>query len=305
MWRRVAFACTSLAVLLCVDAFTFTGIALKATIQKSSSLSVSLRLRQATCASRSIKQQRHLVMQSSANNNAIIALTREAGKNTKLEKILVSQGLRVEEIPCIAFEDGPDKDRLPAALVEKQWEYVVITSPEAADVFLDGWEKAGRPAVRVASVGSGTEQALRQGGVDPVFKPSKATGKTLAAELPGPSAGGSVLYPASSKAKREVQDGLAARGFACTRLDTYDTVAATWTPQQHAAAAAAAVVTLASPSAVKVWAERVGTAAPAACIGETSAAACREAGFRRVYWPDSPGIDGWAAAVLDALKPPA
>ena len=241
-------------------------------------------------------------MGSHANNDAIIALTREAGKNSKLEKLLVDQGLQVREIPCIAFEDGPDKDRLPAALNEKQWEYIVITSPEAADVFLDGWEKAGRPSVRVASVGSGTEQALRQGGVEPVFKPTKATGKTLAAELPGPGGDGSVLYPASRKAKREVQDGLAARGFVCTRLDTYDTVAAAWTPEQQAAAAAAAVVTLASPSAVKVWAERVGTAAAAACIGETSAAASREAGFQRVFWPDSPGIDGWAAAVHDALK---
>ncbi len=241
-------------------------------------------------------------MESSASDHQpTIALTRELGKNVKLEKLLLAQGLRVQEIPCIAFEDGPDRARLPDALKEKNWEYIVITSPEAADVFLDGWEKAGRPAVRVASVGSGTEQALRQGGVEAVFRPSKATGKTLAEELPGPTADGSVLYPASCKAKTEVQGGLAARGFSCTRLNTYDTVSARWTPAQAEAAAAAAVVALASPSAVKVWAERVGTGAAAACIGETSAAACREAGFRRVFWPDSPGIDGWAAAVSDAL----
>lgn len=63
----------------------------------------------------------------------------------------------------------------------------------------------------------------------------------------------------------------------------------------------AAVVALASPSATEIWAERVGTSRPAACIGETSAEACRRAGFSQVFFPESPGLDGWADSVEQAL----
>ena len=57
------------------------------------------------------------------------------------------------------------------------------------------------------------------------------------------------------------------------------------------------VVTFASPSAVRVWAERAGTDAAAVCIGETSAAECRRVGFEEVRCPDSPGVESWADAI--------
>jgi hypothetical protein len=41
-----------------------------------------------------------------------------------------------------------------------------------------------------------------------------------------------------------------------------------------------------------------------ACIGETTATAAREQGWEeeRIFYPkENPGIDGWAAAVVDAL----
>jgi hypothetical protein len=56
----------------------------------------------------------------------------------------------------------------------------------------------------------------------------------------------------------QVQNGLKERGYDVTRLNTYDTVSATWSTAEEEAAKAAGIVTLASPSAVKTWAERVG-----------------------------------------------
>jgi uroporphyrinogen-III synthase len=242
-------------------------------------------------------------MQSTSGDaqRPIIALTRELGKNGKLGALLEKRGFQTAEIPCIAFEEGPDAPALPEALGKEQWEYVVITSPEAAGVFLEGWEAAGKPSLTVACVGTATEDSLKRGGINPVFVPSKATGKTLAAELPGPKGNGRVLYPASSRAKTEVQGGLGERGFQVKRLNTYDTVSAVWTQEQQELARKAQVVTLASPSAVKTWAERVGTQQSAACIGETSASACREVGFQKIYWPESPGMDGWVKSVQDAV----
>lgn len=224
------------------------------------------------------------------------------------------------KIPCIRHQDGPDLPLLPTALEDKDLAYVVITSPEAAKVFLSGWNQAGQPTMPVACVGKATSEALEKSGVTPVFIPTKATGETLAAELPFPEAatgaerGRLVLYPASSRAQETIEAGLTARGFNVRRLNTYDTVPAEWDSGAEAAAKAASVAAFGSPSAVKTWARKMGVApgtnrqgtgdALAACIGKTSARACREAGWAdsAIFYPEKPGMEGWARAVLDALE---
>jgi len=42
----------------------------------------------------------------------------------------------------------------------------------------------------------------------------------------------------------------------------------------------------------------------ACCIGETSASACRKNEWeeKNIFYPENPGVDGWAAAVADALE---
>ena len=233
-----------------------------------------------------------------------VALTREAGKNGKLAELLEAEGLATVEIPCIAHSVGADRDRLPTVLKEDAFDYVVVTSPEAAAVLLEGWKQAGSPPIRVASIGESTSTALHKGGIEVAFEPSKATAKTLAQELPEARSvtegGGSrVLYPASARAATTLQNGLAHRGFEVYRLDTYNTEPAAWAEADLDTARSADIVAFASPSAVKVWAERVGTVQPVACIGETSAAASRNAGFGRVAFPSAPGMAGWVSAVLE------
>jgi hypothetical protein len=125
--------------------------------------------------------------------------------------------------------------------------------------------------VRVASVGIATAKALGSLGITSSFTPSTATGKALAAELPFEGHHPSVLYPCSALAADTVAESLADRGFNVTRLETYTTVPAQWAPEEEAMARSAAVVSFGSPSAARVWHERVGATAVAACIGETSA----------------------------------
>jgi len=183
-----------------------------------------------------------------------VFLTREVGKNGKLETLLVARGVPCVELPCIAFEKLPGADELPALLAGGGLRWVVVTSPEAASVLAEAWAAAGKPEVRVASVGAATAKALGSFGITSAFMPSKATGKVLAAELP--REGGelaSVLYPCSALAADTVAESLAARGFAVRRLETYTTVAATWAPEQEAMARAAEVVSFGSPSAAVSW----------------------------------------------------
>ncbi|KAL6493246.1 hypothetical protein OROGR_033005 [Orobanche gracilis] len=189
-----------------------------------------------------------------------------------------------------------------------------------------GWMRAaGTPKVRVGVVGSGTasvfekiQSSLKQNlNVD--FAPSKAIGKVLAAELPdlGHSRC-SVLYPASSKASNEIEEGLKKRGFEVTRLNAYTTE-----PVGHVdeivleQALSAPVIAVASPSAIgmdssigtKSYSRGVFSSSgmdawislipkpqqwdnAVACIGETTALAAKKLGLRNVYYPDNPGIEG-------------
>ena len=94
-----------------------------------------------------------------------------------------------------------------------------------------------------------------------------------------------------------VELGLQSRGFGTRRLETYTTLPAAWAAEEEQRARGAAVVSFGSPSAVRAWAERAGTSAVAACIGETSAAAARKAGFARVLCPESPGVAAWAETI--------
>lgn len=61
----------------------------------------------------------------------------------------------------------------PQVLAERaaDFDWVCITSPEAASVFIEGWRAAGRPAVRLAVVGEGTGRVFTAGAADGVPQP--------------------------------------------------------------------------------------------------------------------------------------
>jgi uroporphyrinogen-III synthase len=247
----------------------------------------------------------------------VIALTREEGNNEKLRQQLIQQlqaankldSVEIVELPCIAHADGPDYDKLQNTLTSQCWDYVTITSPEAARVLASAWSFdafVNHPIPAVAAVGKATEDALKEAGIPVAFCPSKATAKVLVQELPKNQAAATVLYPASARAETTLQDGLAERDFAVTRLNTYDTVTATWTDEQKSKAAQAKIVCVASPSSIKGWLANT-HGEPAflvACIGETSAQACRKLGIAedQIFFPEKPGIPGWADSIQYALE---
>ena len=240
-----------------------------------------------------------------------VVLTREAGKNGKLKKMLESRGIHCLEMPLIETAKGPDTDRLPEALQHAdQYDWVCITSPEAASVFIKGWIQAGRPAVRIAVVGEGTGKIFitsGEKGLSPQFTPTVANAEHFGPELPFiPGGKNRVLYPSSNKASTLLQEGLLKRGFDVQRLNTYDTLPVTALNEKEIAAAReASVVAVASPSAVRAWVQFVGEETAqrvaVACIGSTSARAADKLGLKNVYYPDEPGMDTFASTIEEAL----
>lgn len=278
-----------------------------------------------SCRRESLQLERHgrvtassgasITVDTADESTVYVALTREEGKNAKLANALASRkGIRALELPCIAHADGDDYPRLKEVLLSRPWDYVTITSPEGAKVLasvladLHDNEKAVQ-VPPIAAVGKATEEVLKECGLSVSFCPSKATAKTLVTELPGAGGEGSqqhVLYPASQRAQLTLEIGLRERGFQVTRLNTYDTVTAEWTDEDREQAGKCRVACFASPSSVKGWLHNSAqkTSVLAACIGETSAKACREMGWAedQIFYPDKPGIEGWVDAVDRAIE---
>lgn len=219
------------------------------------------------------------------------------------------------ELPLIQHTQGPDSDKLSSVLcTDSAFDWIIITSPEAGSVFLEAWKVAGTPKVKVGVVGAGTasifEEVMQSSerSLDVAFTPSKATGKVLASELPkNGNKRCTVLYPASAKASNEIEQGLYNRGFEVVRLNTYTTV-----PVGHVdemvlkQAISAPVVAVASPSSVRAWANLIPESEEwnnsMACIGETTGSAAKRLGFKKVYFPRQPGLEGWVDSILEALR---
>ena len=122
-----------------------------------------LRIGSAQCTARSRKTTAAQCKQSLA-----VVVTREKGKNEKLQNALQRHSIPTIELPLIEHATGPDRSwqpviscsvqladascsiraSLPAAIKEGAYDWITVTSPEAATVFIDAWREAGSPAVQ-------------------------------------------------------------------------------------------------------------------------------------------------------------
>ncbi|KAG6585644.1 Uroporphyrinogen-III synthase, chloroplastic, partial [Cucurbita argyrosperma subsp. sororia] len=264
-----------------------------------------------SCSSTSISS---VSITSSSISPPKVVVTRERGKNGKLVSALAKHGINCLELPLIQHRQGPDLNRLQSVLSDSVFDWIVITSPEAGLVFLEAWKAAGMPKVRIGVVGAGTanifEEVLQSSKqqLDVAFAPSKAIGKVLAYELPKlGNTKCSVLYPASTKASNDIEEGLANRGFEVTRLNTYTTAPVDYVDQSILEQALLLpVVAVASPSAVRAWINLISEPKEwensLACIGETTAAVAKRLGLKNVYYPKNPGLEGWVDSILEAVR---
>lgn len=257
-----------------------------------------------------------------------VAVTRERGKNQALMEAVeqLYEFIEVIELPSVATFPLPEAMDLPRILsgakydaddqfadatkgtedsAQNGFDWIAVTSPEAAAFIINAWREARCPALpKLAVVGRATAAAFDTVGVDVSFVPSKATGRTLCAELPPRDGGtGRVLYATSLKASGDIEQGLREKGYDVMRLNVYTTETAVFDNTMKTLGSKSDIVTFGSPSAVRGWIENIGLNEHmiVACIGETSAKAARKAGFTRVHFPQQPGLDGWLVAISEAM----
>jgi uroporphyrinogen III methyltransferase/synthase len=205
-----------------------------------------------------------------------VVLTSTEGLTEPLAAALEAEGFVVEACPLVAIEplEGPP-------LHAEGYDWVVLTSRNAVDALFARLDGA---LPKVAAVGRGTAEALRERGVEPDLVAQVSTQEGLAAELPRPA--GRVLFPAAEGAR-----DVLVRELGADFVPVYRT--AELAPE---AFPAADLVVLASASAARAFAA-LDVEAPCVSIGPITSAAARELGLRVVAEAAGHDREGLVAAV--------
>jgi uroporphyrinogen-III synthase len=203
--------------------------------------------------------------------------------------------LRFPTIDFAAVRDS-DVDRALDALETYDW--VIMTSANAVRFFLDllGHGEAGAEGVRFAATGSKTAAELAHAGLQVAFVPQGFSGAVLAATLPD-VAGARILIPRTAQGRRDLVDGLVARGARVDDVAIYRTAIAQPSAAEYAALVEGVdALTFTSPLTVENFARLVAHlsvhGAVVACIGPSTAEAAARAGYMPDVVAEEYTIDG-------------
>jgi uroporphyrinogen-III synthase len=166
------------------------------------------------------------------------------------------------------------------------YDWLIVTSPNGADEIA----RRGCNLPKLAAVGPGTAERLREHGLEPAFVPRVSSQDGLLAEFPRPT--GRVLFAAAENSRPGPIEALGADfvPLYATRLLAPDP------PEGD-------VVVLASGSAARAYAA-IGGRAPVVSIGPQTTRVAQSLGLTVVTEAASHDLDGLVAAVEAIASPP-
>jgi uroporphyrinogen-III synthase len=209
-----------------------------------------------------------------------VVVTRPRAQAAPLVQRLEALGHDVVECPLIEIEP---LEREPVDTSGYDW--AIVTSPNGAELFA-AVRTGALP--RIAAIGPGTAETLRERGLEPDLVPAVSTQEGLLVEFPVDP--GRVLFVGAEGSRRTLIDALGAdfRPLYRTRLLQPDP------PDGD-------LVVLASGSAARSFAE-LGVDIPAVSIGPQTTRAARAAGVKIVAEARTHDLDGLVAAVEEACS---
>ncbi len=210
-----------------------------------------------------------------------VVVTRPRAQAGQLVRRLEGLGLEVVECPLIEIDPLEE----PAAVDTSGYDWVVVTSPNGAELFA---RRRTGALPRVAAVGPGTAETLRAVGIEPELVPAVSTQEGLLDELPRPA--GRVLVVGAEGSRRVLIDALDAHFVPLYRTRLLDPPA----PEGD-------VVVLASGSAARSFAA-LGATLPAVSIGPQTTRVARAAGLDVIAEAQTHDLDGLVAAVAEACS---
>lgn len=229
-----------------------------------------------------------------------IVLTRQRESNGPWADRLAAAGLSVRDLPLLRFAPLA----IPANVDPRAFDWILFTSPQGARAFAAAGLEAG--TARIAALGPGTAAALAEAGLRDDLGLAARDGSELAeAFTTQVTAPAKVLLPGPARRLAEPRNTLERAGFTVTELPLYVTEAVPPGDLPATPPASGDIVFFCSPSAVHAFVAAWTARPECVAIGETTAAACREAGFpTRVA--ATPDLDAMVlAAGLDPIPAPA
>lgn len=156
-----------------------------------------------------------------------IVVTRTREQAGRLSQLLVEEGADVIELPTLEIAPvslGDDSEK--AKLLQQVWDWMVFTSPNAVRHFLEPFcamnDLRALGPVRLAAIGNGTAQALKEFHLRVDYVAVRSTAFDLAQEVPVKK-GDKVLFPCGNLAGNDLENVLRGRGCDVTRLEVYRT----------------------------------------------------------------------------------
>ena len=204
-----------------------------------------------------------------------VIVTRPRDQAGPLVARLEELGLEVVECPLIEidpFDDPVDVDG---------YEWVIVTSPNGARELA---RRANGSLPKVAAVGPGTAETLRELGIEPAFVPRVSSQDGLLDEFPRPE--GRILFAAAEGSRRRAIEALEADFVPLYRTRLV-------TPAQPPEGD---VVVLASGSAARSFAA-LGADVPAVTIGPQTTKVAQGLGLRVAAEAETHDLDGLVGAV--------
>ena len=237
-----------------------------------------------------------------------VIVTRARADASALAARLRGLGAEVVELPTIEVtapaDDGVALRRAANDVAGGRYQWVVFTSPRAVARFLATVGDARAfGAARIAAIGPGTADALRQRFLVADLVPPEFVAESLVAAFPFGE--GRVLVPRAAVARDVLPEGLAAKGWTVEVVEAYRTSVAQPDRRTLDAAEAADAITFTSSSTVTNYLALAG-ARPmppvVVCIGPVTAATARQAGIEVAVVAEEHNIDGLVDALVAGLR---
>jgi uroporphyrinogen-III synthase len=204
-----------------------------------------------------------------------VIVTRPRDQAGPLVARLEELGHEVVECPLIEIEPFGD------AVDVDGYEWVVVTSPNGARELV---RRARGALPKVAAVGPGTAETLRELGIEPAFVPRVSSQDGLLEEFPRPE--GRILFAAAEGARRRAIEALQADFVPLYRTRLVS-------PEQPPDGD---VVVLASGSAARSFGV-LGADVPAVTIGPQTTKVAEQVGLRVAAEAETHDLEGLIAAV--------
>jgi len=240
----------------------------------------------------------------------LVVVTRPRDQSAALARALRDRGARVIVAPAIEITPARSASltRALRGLERGEFAWITITSRATVQMLRARRVRPRLGGAKVAAVGEGTAEAFRRWARrDPDLVPGTFTTAALARSFP--RGRGRVLCARADIAPEGLEEALAAKGWAPTRVDAYRTRFARSLPEDARTALRRGrvdAITFTSASTVRGFVEAAGIVRgdpKIVCIGPVTARAARDRGLIVAAVARPHTVDGLVDAVERALAP--